>query len=161
MTALADDSLVPEGKSVPSAASKEWLDLLAEHYARGSSAAHLRSYLKVIGKETWQYVNWLTHARNAGSLDAEIGVAGVSHLLSTFTAAWMRWSRGGRQRCAECGSYRVVGGCCQRCGWIDDTYEAPAPAELSDEVLAQRLKMPCTPSSDISTYITPEDYRRR
>jgi hypothetical protein len=31
-------------------------------------------------RETWDYVNWLTHAKNAGNYDAEIGTAAVSHV---------------------------------------------------------------------------------
>jgi hypothetical protein len=44
-------------------------------------------------RETWDLVNQLTHAKNAGSYDAEIGVAAVSHFISTMTAARVRWSR--------------------------------------------------------------------
>ena len=32
-------------------------------------------------------------------------------------------------RCADCGSYRLVGGTCEHCGWIDPDYEAQAEAE--------------------------------
>ena len=35
-----------------------------------------------MGEETWSYVNWLTHAKNAAHF-AEIGTAVTSHLLAT------------------------------------------------------------------------------
>ena len=37
--------------------------------------------------ETWEYLGWLTHAKNAIRTDAEIGLKAVEHLLGTFTAA--------------------------------------------------------------------------
>jgi hypothetical protein len=138
-----------------------WTGLLADELARGSSAARLRSYLKKMAKETWDYVNWLTHAKNAGNHDAEIGVAAVSHLLATVTAARLRWAQRGNHRCAECGSYSLAAGQCQRCGWTDPTYEPSQVRELSDEELASRLAEPCTPSSDISTFMTPDDLAAR
>jgi hypothetical protein len=132
-----------------------WADLLINELARGSSADSLRSYIKKLTKETWTYVNWLTHAKNAGNYDAEIAVAAVSHLLATLTAARLRWSHQGYGRCEQCGSYVVSGGQCQRCGWVDQDYKPP-PVELSEEELVDGLATPCTPSSDISTFITPE-----
>jgi hypothetical protein len=105
-------------------------------------------------KETWTYVNWLTHAKNAGNDDAEIGIAAVSHLLATMTATILRWLRKGYGRCEQCGSYLVSGGQCQHCGWVDQGYEPPPAVELSEEELAARLATPCIPSSDISTFIT-------
>lgn len=55
-----------------------------------SILARLRSYLKKNAVETWEYVHWLTHAKNAIRLDAEIGLKAVEHLLGVFTAARLR-----------------------------------------------------------------------
>lgn len=101
--------------------------MLANALAYGESNAHLRSYLKKMSTETWEYVNWLTHARNAIRPDAEIGLKAVEHLLSVFTAARMRLRYPGT-RCADCDSYRLVGGVCERCGWADPDYKAPEMA---------------------------------
>lgn len=46
-----------------------------------------------------------------------------------------------------------------RCGWHDPNYEAPAPRQLTEEQLAVRLAEPYVPSSDISTFTSPDDYR--
>jgi hypothetical protein len=84
---IASPALVPEGTDAPKAADvKGWLNLLADHLAAGPSESKLRSYVKSMGEETWNYVNWLTHAKNAGHWDAEIGTAITSHLLATVTA---------------------------------------------------------------------------
>lgn len=155
---VANQDLVPDGAETPKAANVvEWTDLLADRLAGGPGARRLRSYLKKMTKETWDYVNWLTHAKNADSYDAEIGTAAVSHLLATVTATRLRWARQGQGRCKECGSYSACDGQCQRCGSVDPDYTLPVVERPSDEELAERLAEPCTPSSDISTFIRPDD----
>lgn len=50
----------------------------------------------------------------------------------------------------------AIGGECRNCGWFDPDYEEPElpPApEPSEEDLAE----PCVLTSDISTFITPDD----
>jgi hypothetical protein len=44
-----------------------------------------------VAAETWDYVNWLTHAKNAVRLHAEISLKAVDHLLGAFTAARLRF----------------------------------------------------------------------
>lgn len=160
---FADGALVPEGTDRPKAADvKAWLELFAGHVAAGSSAAKLRSYLKSMGEETWSYVNWLTHAKNAAHFDAEIGIAITSHLLAMVTASAVRASARQNDRCGECESYAVLAGECQSCGWIDESYTPPPPRpEPSEEEMAARLAEPCTPSSEVSTYLTPDQFGQR
>lgn len=134
---------------------------MANELAAGAGAERLRSYLKKLTRETWDYINWLTHAKNARNYDAEIGTASVSHLLATITAARLRWAQQGHSRCDECGSYSMASGQCQRCGWADLGYVPPSLPQPTDEELAARLAEPCTPSSDISTLITVDDEARR
>lgn len=154
------DGLVPEGTEPPKAADVVgWCELLADRLAAGNSAAKLRSYLKTLARETWQYVNWLTHAKSAIRIDAEIGLKAVEHLLGTFTAARLRVDRV-PSRCAECDSYEVVGGVCRHCGWSDPDYHPHQVPALTDEEIAERLAQPCTPSSDISTFLTIDDFDR-
>lgn len=157
---VADDSLVPEDGVGPKAADVVgWTNLLIAHLAEGPSSKPLRSYATKLTRETWDYVNWLTHAKNAIAYDAHIGVAAVSHFLSTITALCLRAASGARSRCEGCGSYRMVSGSCIRCGWHDPSYIAPAPRQVTEEENAVRLAGPCVPSSDISTLISPDDYR--
>jgi hypothetical protein len=87
-------------------------------------------------------------------MDAEIGLKAVEHLLGIFTAARIRL---GRQslRCESCGSYQLVGGTCERCGWADPGYEPPEPPTARKR--RGRPKGECVPSSDISTFMSPED----
>lgn len=151
------EDLVDQGGERPKDGDfSAWTTLLADALAGGESAARLRSYLKKTATETWAYVNWLTHAKNARRMDAEIGLEAVEHLLGMFTAARLRAGHPMR-RCQECSSYRLVGGACQHCGWADPDYQAPDGRELSEEELARRLAEPCTLSSDIATFTRPKD----
>jgi hypothetical protein len=153
---VRSDELVPDGQDAPKAADfKGWAELLAGHLAAGASATRLRSYLKKLATETWDYAAWLTHAKSATRIDAEIGLKAVEHLLGTFTAARLRAERT-LERCRECASYRVIAGTCERCGWTDPEYEPPSLTPVADEEWARRLAEPCTPSSDISTFIRPD-----
>src|SRR6266516_3170481 len=62
--------LVPVGQTPPKRSDfKGWTALLADTLAHGESNANLRSYLKKLSIETWAYVNWLTHAKNAARMD--------------------------------------------------------------------------------------------
>lgn len=149
-----NDEIVPAGQESPKQSDfKSWADLLANTLAGGEANANLRSYLKKVSVETWAYVNWLTHAKNAIRMDAEIGLKAVEHLLGVFTAARLRLGQN-RLRCAACGSYQLVGGTCEGCGWVDDEYEPP---EVPVKRRRRRPKSECVPSSEISTFIRPED----
>jgi hypothetical protein len=154
-----NDELVPAGTERPKNADfKGWTELLANALAGGDSSAKLRSYLKSIAVETWTYVNWLTHAKNAVRMDAEIGLKTVEHLLGMFTAARLRLGRTST-RCEECGSYRVVGGMCEHCEWVDPDYQEPELPELSEDERTRRLAEPCVVSSDVATFVGVEDFR--
>ena len=150
-------NLVPTGQTQPKAADfKGWAELLANGLAVGEAASNLRSYLKKLAVETWDYVNWLTHAKNAVRMDAEIGLKSVEHLLGTFTAARLRAAATVR-RCESCGSYQIVAGVCRQCEWVDPSYKPPVHREWSAEERDRRMAEPCTPSSDISTFLGPDD----
>jgi hypothetical protein len=89
-------------------------------------------------------------------MDAEIGLKPVEHLLGVFTAARLRLESA-PGRCDECGSYAVGGGVCHHCGWEDPHYEPVEPEPISEQEWERPLAEPCIPSSDISTFIRPDD----
>jgi hypothetical protein len=153
------DEMVPEGETPPKAADfKGWTELLANHLAPGESASRFRSFLRKTAEATWELVNRLTHDKSAVRLDAEIALKAVEHLLGVFTAARLRFDRE-VWRCDQCGSYDVRGGRCVHCGWVDASYQPPDIPTISDEEMAEWLAEPCTPSSDISTFIRPGEAR--
>ena len=152
---ISDQEMVPEGEEAPKKANVvAWSRIVADTLAPGGSAARTRSYLKSSAKETWEYVNWLTHAKNASRIDAEFGVQAVSHVLEMFTGALIKTLRD-TERCGECGSYAMAAGSCRECHWVNESYEPPEPEPRGPS--EDWKSTPCAPSSDISTLITPDN----
>jgi hypothetical protein len=144
--AMGTPELLPDGEPPPKASDFiHWSEHIANAIAAGSSAARLRSYLKAQARATWDYVSWLTHAKNAVRSDGAIAVQMVAHFLQLFEEAIERTERGAPERCPSCGSYRVVGDSdydfdegtviwrrlCEACDWSEE-YEpeplGPPPA---------------------------------
>ena len=83
--------------------------------------------------------------------------------------SWRRWEQAveALSTAAEAEDFQAVGMRLREClvsfaGEVADDHlvpegeEQPPPVELSEEELAARLATPCTPSFDISTFITPD-----
>jgi hypothetical protein len=58
-----------------------WFELLMDELCGGESKKALRQYMKLVGKETWQLVNWLTHHRNANAASSIIASQACSTLI--------------------------------------------------------------------------------
>jgi len=130
-----EDENITEIVEPPKAADfTNWAHILANHYAGGSSNKDLRSYLKKCSSETWQYVNWLTHNKNATYYDALFSTNSVEHLLLSFTITMAKHEIGENKRCPNCHSYRIETVSqkgekknyrnvviCKSCGWKDLT----------------------------------------
>ena len=116
-----------------------WSELIAECAARGQPAKDIRKHLKLLASSAWQLANWLTHARNALHIDAELVVSAVRRISGdSCAAAIVRRESKRPDRCPKCSSsqldsqyapeldreppYVVV---CGACGWED-----PAPAAV-------------------------------
>lgn len=157
--AMGTPELLPEGVAPPKASDFiHWSEHIANAVASGSSAARLRSYIKAQARQTWDYVSWLTHAKNASRADGEIAVQIVAHFLQILEEAVDRAERGGPDRCPSCGSYRVVGDSefdfdahtilrrrlCEACGWSQD-YD---PEPLGPPPSLPAVEEDCLPSSE-------------
>jgi hypothetical protein len=80
--------MVPEGQEVPQRGNfTDWCELIADYIAAGASNERLRSYIKAVSRSTWQLVNWLTHAQNAGKPDGSIATEATENVLSIFVIA--------------------------------------------------------------------------
>ena len=158
---------------------KAWASLCAESVAAGNSSQNLRALLKALSEKTWNYVAWLTHARNAGQPDAQIAQAAVSQTIETFIIAVNRQRLGPPQRCPVCASYQLRAEpagdgswvkVCATCGW-----EAPAePAtptshhdlreeeNTGEQAEADRRPAPegeCVVAVDFGIYMSPDQAR--
>ena len=129
--AAADLSMLQPGQEAPKRGDFiNWSDVIARAIAKGSSAEQVRDYLRTAAKAAWQFVSWLTHAKNAVRADAQIGLDITQHVLPTFGAALLRHEHGTPDRCPNCSSYQVsldfrsdlspdrpYVPLCGRCGW--------------------------------------------
>jgi hypothetical protein len=120
--------MVPEKTEPPKRADVVgWCGLIADHVAHGSSAEHVRGYLKAISKAGWSLVSWLTHAHGATLADGLIAHELTQHILVLFGTAVLRYRQGVPDRCEACGSYQFelwadepgvpMKPRCRSCGW--------------------------------------------
>lgn len=141
-----------------------WAEQAAKVTAPGSRNARLRSYLKKISKETWQYVNWLTHAREATPPEAQIAVDAAATCISALGRAIFLWRHGAPARCPSCGSYRLTRVyrsepviVCRACDLEQEAPEREPPDDVDDVRDGAEPQGECVPSGDISTTLTLDD----
>jgi predicted RNA-binding Zn-ribbon protein involved in translation (DUF1610 family) len=132
----AAEASVPESTERPKRSDfKGWAELIAQAASPGRHGVQIRSYLRALSRETWDLVNWLTHAANATRADADMAVDATGHLLTAFSLALIREQHGKPFRCPSCGSYQVTMLyesvedatflVCEACGWRDRSPETP------------------------------------
>lgn len=159
--ALATDAIVPDGMAPPKRSDFiHWSEVLADTLVPGGSNARRRSYLKALAKETWEFVSWLTHAKNAVRADGDFAVRATGYLLSKFETELRRKEAGGPDRCPSCGSYRLDDDMeydedlgelvhwrfCEVCDWSEDYEPEPIGAVPTPAVEPEGE---CLPSSEL------------
>ena len=141
---VSDPAMVPMGTETPQVANfVKWSELVAGHLASGHRNERIRGYLKALGKETWELVNWLTHAGNASKIDGTMAIDATHSVLEAFGTALIRHERRTPERCGRCNSLRLQlvympeldsdAAICQTCGFLmtsDDTPERPVAIPL-------------------------------
>jgi predicted RNA-binding Zn-ribbon protein involved in translation (DUF1610 family) len=170
--ALGDESIVPEGETPPKGSDfVHWSERIADALAPGASNSELRSYLKALAKAAWNYVSWLTHAKNAVRFDSDLSIEIVGHVLSLFEQALARQELGVPERCPECGSYQLAHDSelshesetithriiCEACGWRIE--REPEPFLASVPLLPPEGD--CTPSSSGPGRVKARQWRAR
>ena len=106
---VADGSDIGQGDDLPKTADfPSWNDRIANALVPGSSAEHVRGYLKTTGERAWRLVNWLTHAANATRVDAELALSTTSHVVRSYALLIVRRKADAPDRCGRCQSYKVT-----------------------------------------------------
>jgi hypothetical protein len=85
----------------------DWTDVLMNSLCGGSSNENLRRYLKGIGKETWQLVNWLTHYRRADNTSCIIAIHGCDAVVGHFIQILERAKAAHTSVCPVCNSRNI------------------------------------------------------
>jgi hypothetical protein len=145
---------------------KGWAEIYAGIVAPGPSSGRLRKLLRSQSDCTWEYLGWLTHARNASILDGRIAWSATNELINTFLFAVARIESGSTDRCPACSSYqldrqRTEDGDwiqqCSTCGWSRPT-GPPAPIHSEYEAPSEEPKNvegECVTAEDFGIYLTP------
>jgi hypothetical protein len=84
-----------------------WSAVLMDALCPGATNKELRTHLKTVAKETWQLVNWLTHARNASETAASIATHACSTVVGHFIQVLEREKRDQVEQCPICKSRDV------------------------------------------------------
>ena len=132
---------------------KGWAEVYANSIAAGSTLGRLRKLLKSHSDYTWEYLGWLTHARNASHLDGRLALAATNALVELFLFALARAERDREDRCPKCSSYQVEKQMappgegwllvCATCGWS----RPPTPLARPQLDQSRRVKRRCQRTS--------------
>jgi hypothetical protein len=83
--ALRRRTQLPEATSRPQDANfVDWTEVLMNQLCGGGSNKELRQHLKTTAKESWQLVNWLTHARSANETSSSIALHSCQTIIGHF-----------------------------------------------------------------------------
>ncbi len=85
----------------------DWSDLLMNQLCGGSSNKSLRQHLKSISKDSWQLVNWLTHAKNADKTASSIAIHSCQTVIGHFIQILERNKAGEIKACPVCKSRHI------------------------------------------------------
>lgn len=105
---LAKDLISGElDTSLKSGDFKGWTALVAGVVAPGPSGQSRRQYLRRVAEETWSFVNWLTHAKNARRSDSSTALDATAQIMGLFEEAIRIAEASADRQCPACSSYKL------------------------------------------------------
>ena len=84
-----------------------WSEILMNQLCGGGSNKELRQHLKNTAKESWQLINWLTHARNANKTASSIAIQACQTVIGNFIQILERSRADKTEHCPVCKSRDV------------------------------------------------------
>lgn len=106
--ALRRRTQLPEDVSKPQDSNfKDWTVVLMNQLCGGGSNKELRQHLKNTAQETWQLVNWLTHARNANKTASSIALHSCHMTTEHFIQILERNRTDKTELCPVCKSRNI------------------------------------------------------
>jgi hypothetical protein len=84
-----------------------WTDVLMNQLCGGSSNKNMRQHLKNTAKETWQLVNWLTHAKKANKTASSIAIHSSQTIIGHFIQILERDRADKTDACPICKSRNI------------------------------------------------------
>lgn len=146
---------------------KLWVENIFDTFLSGAENQERRRLIKTTLKETWDYVNWLTHSQSGKWMDAEVATNAVSHAIGMATAICIRQLRSVPDQCPACKSSRLFPEegldpknpeviferpVCSECGWAGDPVQV---GERTEKELAQLITREGENSDDCGVMHTP------
>lgn len=104
LIAVAQESAVWTDKPPQRANFREWTEIICNALLPGNGNRERRGALKSALESAWTFSNWLTHAKSAAWVDAEMARALTEHALGMSVSILLRALRGVPAACPECGS---------------------------------------------------------
>jgi hypothetical protein len=105
---VAQDAAVWTEKPPQRANFREWSELICNRLVPGGSNIERRGALKGALETAWTFSNWLTHAKSATWLDADMAHTLIQHAIGMTTSLIVRELRGVPEACPQCGSPDLI-----------------------------------------------------
>lgn len=140
-----------------------WSEAAADYLAGGQRKRKLRSYMKALARETWEYVNWLTHDHHGTQDEAITGARMVQHVVMDYADVLLDQDKPVPSECPVCGSRRMSSDTnyydegfettqlCEACEWRSNPEWLPYRSQQqSPQLTPEEIEGlgPCTPGSD-------------
>jgi hypothetical protein len=97
----------PEAAPPQDANFIEWANLLMDALCAGPHNQSLRQHVKHLARDTWQLVNWLTHARNADKTASSIAIHSCSTVVGHFVQILEGQQTSAMEQCPLCKSRNI------------------------------------------------------
>ncbi len=111
---------------------RDWAEIICNALLPGNTNRERRGALKGALDTAWTFSNWLTHAKSATWVDADMAHTLIQHAIGMATSLIVRELRGVPDACPDCGApdlqpeqgeHTAAPGvlwerpCCPHCGW--------------------------------------------
>lgn len=104
LIAVAQDAAVWTDDPPKRADFRAWADIICNAVLPGIANKERRGALKGALESAWTFSNWLTHAKTANWLDADMATSLIQHAIGMATSLVLRALRGVPNECPNCKS---------------------------------------------------------
>lgn len=101
---VAQDAAVWTDTPPQRANFRDWSEIICNALLPGNTNRERRGALKSALDTAWTFTNWLTHAKSATWVDAEMSHALIQHAIGLASSLLLRELRGVPEACPNCGS---------------------------------------------------------
>jgi hypothetical protein len=104
LVGVAQDAAIWTDAPPKRADYRGWIEIICNQLLPGDSNRERRGALKSAMETAWTFSNWLTHAKSATWLDADMAHTLIQHAIGMATSLIVRELRGVPPECPNCGS---------------------------------------------------------